>query len=91
MYQAFTILAIYPNYIFQLYSIYVPSVLSVLSVSHQYPINVLTISHDNTAYKYGRISAPKFYGTTGKDLADYIRDLHQWCKASPNHDPNAGH
>ena len=33
--------------------------------------------------------SPKFHGTTGEDPADYIRDLHQWCEASPNHDPNA--
>ncbi|CAB4396781.1 unnamed protein product [Rhizophagus irregularis] len=39
----------------------------------------------------GRISAPKFYGTTGEDPADYIRDLCQWYEAFPNHDPNAGH
>ena len=34
---------------------------------------------------------PKFHGTAGEDPADYIRDLRQWCEASPNHDPNAGH
>ena len=34
---------------------------------------------------------PKFHGTAGKDPADYIRDLHQWCEAPLNHDPNAGH
>src|SRR6266496_1272085 len=34
---------------------------------------------------------PKFHGLAGKDPADYIRDLRQWCEASPNHDPNAGH
>ncbi|PKY61258.1 hypothetical protein RhiirA4_485976 [Rhizophagus irregularis] len=33
---------------------------------------------------------PKFHGTAGEDPADYIRDLRQWCEASPNHDPNAG-
>src|ERR1044071_3421245 len=36
-------------------------------------------------------SPPKFHGTAGEDPADYIRDLRQWCEASPNHDPNAGH
>ncbi|PKK58424.1 hypothetical protein RhiirC2_796324 [Rhizophagus irregularis] len=34
---------------------------------------------------------PKFHGLAGEDPADYIRDLRQWCEASPNHDPNAGH
>ena len=34
---------------------------------------------------------PKFHGLAGEDPADYIRDLRQWCKASPNHDLNAGH
>jgi len=33
----------------------------------------------------------KFHGTAGEDLADYIRDLHQWCEAFPNHDPNVSH
>jgi len=33
----------------------------------------------------------KFHGLAGEDPADYIRDLRQWCEASPNHDPNAGH
>src|SRR6266540_6816571 len=33
----------------------------------------------------------KFYGTAGENPADYIRDLHQWCEASSNHNPNAGH
>ncbi|GBB91232.1 hypothetical protein RclHR1_01840029 [Rhizophagus clarus] len=32
---------------------------------------------------------PKFHGLAGEDPADYIRDLRQWCEASPNHDPNA--
>ena len=36
-------------------------------------------------------SPPKFHGTAGEDPADYIRDLRQWCEASPNHDPNASH
>ncbi|PKY62463.1 hypothetical protein RhiirA4_488961 [Rhizophagus irregularis] len=34
---------------------------------------------------------PKFHGLAGKDPADYIRDLHQWCEVFPNHDLNAGH
>ena len=34
---------------------------------------------------------PKFHGLAGEDPADYIRDLHQWCEASPNHDLNVGH
>ena len=34
---------------------------------------------------------PKFHGLAGEDPADYIRDLRQWCEASPNHDLNAGH
>ncbi|GBB87013.1 hypothetical protein RclHR1_13470009 [Rhizophagus clarus] len=32
---------------------------------------------------------PKFHGLAGENPADYIRDLRQWCEASPNHDPNA--
>ncbi|CAG8551141.1 3346_t:CDS:2 [Paraglomus brasilianum] len=28
---------------------------------------------------------------TGEDPAVFIRDLRQWCEASPNHNPNAGH
>src|SRR5688572_14152902 len=32
---------------------------------------------------------PKFHGLAGEDPADYIRDLHQWCEASPNHDPRS--
>ncbi|CAB4386578.1 unnamed protein product [Rhizophagus irregularis] len=38
-----------------------------------------------------RYPPPKFHGLAGEDPADYIRDLRQWCEASPNHDPNAGH
>ena len=30
----------------------------------------------------------KFYGLVDEDLADYIKDLHQWCEAFLNHDPN---
>src|SRR6266498_797698 len=52
MSQAFAILAIYPNYMSQLCPIYVPSVPSVLSVSHQCPINILTMSYDNTGQRY---------------------------------------
>ncbi len=49
--QAFAVPIICPNYMSQLCSIYVPSVLSVLSISYQYPINILTIFHDNTTVK----------------------------------------
>src|SRR6266542_6331029 len=35
--------------------------------------------------------SPKFHNTAGEDPADYIRDLRQWCEASPNHNPNAGY
>ncbi len=38
-----------------------------------------------------RYLSPKFHSTAGEDLADYIRDLRQWCEASLNHDPNASH
>ncbi|CAB4399290.1 unnamed protein product [Rhizophagus irregularis] len=34
---------------------------------------------------------PKFHGLAGENPADYIRDLHQWCEVSSNHDLNAGH
>ncbi|CAG8618812.1 7279_t:CDS:2 [Paraglomus brasilianum] len=32
---------------------------------------------------------PKFRGLAGEDPAVFIRDLRQWCEASPNHNPNA--
>ncbi|CAI2188161.1 18210_t:CDS:2, partial [Funneliformis geosporum] len=50
MSQAFAIPAICPNYMSQLCLIYVPNVSSVPSMSHQCPISVLTMSHDNTGH-----------------------------------------
>ena len=91
MSQAFAILAICSNYIFQLYPIYVPSVLSIPSVFYQYPINVLIIFHNNTAYskltsdellleKLSRVSSnPGFSKVNTMQIIEDIQDLFDMC------------